>query len=132
MPWLPKRRYDIMREYLPRHGRLGHEMMKRTATVQVNLDFADEADAADKMRTAAGRHLHRDRAVRRLTHQRGRPNGHKSYRAAVWLDMDEDRCGLLPFVFEPGFGFARYAEWALDVPMFFLARAGQLPARSTA
>jgi glutamate--cysteine ligase len=125
VPWLPKRRYDIMREYLPRHGRLGHEMMKRTATVQVNLDFSSEQDAAEKIRTAAGVSSIVTGLYASSPISEGQPNGYKSYRAAVWLDMDEDRCGLLPFVFEPDFGFRAYAEWALDVPMFFLARAGR-------
>jgi glutamate--cysteine ligase len=114
-----------MREYLPRHGRLAHEMMKRTATVQVNLDFADEADAADKIRTAMGITSIVTALYASSPIGEGRPNGHLSYRAAVWLEMDDDRCGLLPFVFEPGFGFDRYAAWALDVPMFFIARRGQ-------
>jgi glutamate--cysteine ligase len=125
VPWLPKRRYDIMRAYLPRHGRLGHEMMKRTATVQVNLDFADEADGVDKIRTAMGLSSLVTALYASSPISEGKPNGHLSYRAAVWLDMDEDRCGLLPFVFEPSFSFARYAEWALDVPMFFLSRDGR-------
>jgi glutamate--cysteine ligase len=125
VPWLPKRRYDIMREYLPRHGRLGHEMMKRTATVQVNLDFAGEQDAAEKIRTAAGVSSIVTALYASSPISDGRPNGYKSYRAAVWLDMDEDRCGLPPFVFKPDFGFRDYAEWALDVPMFFFARAGR-------
>jgi glutamate--cysteine ligase len=125
VPWLPKRRYDIMREYLPRHGRLGHEMMKRTATVQVNLDFSSEQDAAEKIRTAAGLTSIVTALFAASPINEGRPTGWKSYRAAVWLDMDEDRCGLLPFVFDEGFGFRSYAEWALDVPMFFLARRGR-------
>jgi glutamate--cysteine ligase len=128
VPWLPKRRYDIMREYLPRHGRLGHEMMKRTATVQVNLDFSSEQDAAEKIRTAAGITSIVTALFASSPISDGRPNGYKSYRAAVWLDMDEDRCGLLPFVFDEGFGFRSYAEWALDVPMFFLARQGRYQA----
>ena len=125
VPWLPKRRYDIMREYLPRHGSLGHEMMKRTATVQVNLDFSSEQDAAEKIRTAAGLTSIVTALFASSPIKEGRPNGYKSYRAAVWLDMDEDRCGLLPFVFDEGFGFRSYAEWALDVPMFFLSRRGR-------
>jgi glutamate--cysteine ligase len=125
IPWLPKRRYDIMRDYLPRHGRLGHDMMKRTATVQVNLDFADEQDAADKMRTAMGVSSIVTALFAASPITEGRPNGHKTYRAAVWLDMDEDRCGLIPAAFDPGFGFRAYAEWAADVPMFFLARQGK-------
>ncbi len=125
IPWLPKRRYDIMRVYLPRQGSLGHDMMKRTATVQVNLDFYDEADAAAKMRTAMGITSIVTAMWAASPITEGRANGHKSYRAAVWLDMDDSRCGLLPAAFEPGFGFAAYAEWAADVPMFFLARGGQ-------
>jgi glutamate--cysteine ligase len=125
VPWLPKRRYEIMRDYLPRHGRLGHEMMKRTATVQVNLDFSDEADATDKIRTALGVTSVVTALYSASPLSEGRPNGYKSYRAAVWLDTDEDRCGLLPFAFTPGFGFSHYVQWALDVPMFFVFRRGQ-------
>jgi glutamate--cysteine ligase len=130
IPWLPKQRYAIMRDYLPRHGRFGHDMMKRTATVQVNLDFADEADAADKMRVgfACSSIVTALYAASPITE--GRPNGHKSFRAAVWLDMDEARCGLIPAAFEPGFGYRAYADWAADVPMFFLARNGQYHAFS--
>jgi glutamate--cysteine ligase len=123
--WLPKRRYDIMREYLPRHGTLGHEMMKRTATVQVNLDFADEADAVAKIRTAQGVTSIVTAMMAASPITEGQPNGYQSYRAAVWLDMDESRCGLLPFAFAPDFGFRHYVDWALDVPMFFVAHAGQ-------
>jgi glutamate--cysteine ligase len=124
VPWLPKRRYVVMRDYLPRRGRLGHEMMKRTATVQANLDYLDEAEAADKMRTALGVTSVITALFAASPITEGRPNGFKSYRAAIWLDTDEDRCGLLPFVFEPGFGFAQYVEWALGVPMFFVVRDG--------
>jgi len=124
IPWLPKRRYAIMRAYLPSRGRLAHDMMKRTATVQANFDFSDEQDAADKIRSAMGvtsivTALY---AASPLTD--GKPNGYKSQRAAIWLETDEDRCGLLPFVFKPDFSFRDYAEWALDVPMFFLVRDG--------
>jgi glutamate--cysteine ligase len=125
VPWLPKRRYAVMREYLPRRGRLGPEMMKRTATVQANLDFADEADAASKMRAAFGVTSLVTALFAASPISAGTPNGFKSYRAAVWLDVDEDRCGLLPFVFEPGFRFHHYVQWALDVPMFFVVRDGQ-------
>jgi glutamate--cysteine ligase len=124
VPWLPKRRYVVMREYLPRRGRLAHEMMKRTATVQANLDYADEPEAADKMRTALGVTSVVTALFAASPISEGRPNGYKSYRAAVWLDTDEDRCGLLPFVFDPGFGFAQYVDWALGVPMFFVVRDG--------
>jgi glutamate--cysteine ligase len=124
VPWLPKRRYVVMRDYLPRRGRLALEMMKRTATVQANLDFADEEEAADKMRTAFGVTSIVTAMFAASPISEGRPNGYKSYRAAVWLETDEDRCGLLPFAFEPGFGFAQYVDWALGVPMFFVVRQG--------
>jgi glutamate--cysteine ligase len=124
VPWLPKRRYKVMRAYLPTRGRLGLEMMKRTATVQANLDFADEEDAVAKMRLAFGITSVVTALFAASPISAGKPNGWKSYRAAVWLDTDEDRCGLLPFVFEPGFRFSHYVEWALDVPMFFLVREG--------
>src|SRR5262249_10515464 len=91
--------------------------------VQVNLDFADEADAADKIRVALAASPVVTALFASSPISEGRPNGYKSYRAAVWLDTDEDRCGILPFAFEPGFGFAAYTEWALDVPMFFVVRA---------
>ena len=123
-PWLPKRRYTVMRSYLPTRGRLAHEMMKRTATVQANLDFADEQDATDKIRTALGVTSIVTALYAASPITDGKPNGYKSYRAAIWLETDEDRCGLLPFAFKSDFGFRDYAEWALDVPMFFLVRDG--------
>jgi glutamate--cysteine ligase len=132
VPWMPKGRYAVMREYLPRRGRLGHEMMKRTTTVQANLDFADEADCAEKMRVGMGITSLVTALWANSPLVDGRPAGYQSYRAACWLEMDDDRCGLLPFVFEAGLEtqlFRRYAEWALDVPMFFVHRRGQyLPA----
>jgi glutamate--cysteine ligase len=99
--------------------------MKRTATVQVNLDFSDEADAAARMRTAFGVTSIVTAMYASSPVTEGRPNGFRSYRAAVWLDMDEARCGLVPSAFAPGFGYAAYTDWALDVPMFFVVRDGQ-------
>ncbi len=124
VPWLPKRRYAVMRDYLPRRGRLALEMMQRTATVQANFDFCDEAEAVDKLRTALGVTPVVTALYAASPISEGRPNGFQTYRAAVWLETDEARCGILPFAFEPGFGFARYAQWALDVPMFFVVRDG--------
>jgi glutamate--cysteine ligase len=126
--WLPKRRYGVMRAYFPERGRssrLAHWMMKMTATVQANFDYEGEADAVDKIRTAYGVTSIVTALYAASPIVEGRPGPWKSYRAAVWLETDEDRCGLLPFVFEPGFSFARYVEWALDVPMFFVVRAGE-------
>jgi glutamate--cysteine ligase len=127
VPWLPKRRYDVMRKYFPEQGRssrLAHHMMKQTATVQANFDYLDEADATAKMRTAFGVTSIVTALFAASPVSEGRPNGYKSRRAAIWLETDEDRAGLLPFAYAPGFSFRDYAEWALDVPMFFVVRAG--------
>lgn len=124
IPWLPKRRYGVMRDYLPTKGSLAAHMMKRTATVQANLDFDSEQTAADKMRTALGVTSIVTGLFAASPISEGRPNGYQSFRAAIWLDTDEARCGLLPFAFEEGFGFRQYAEWALDIPMFFVVRRG--------
>ena len=125
--WLPKRRYAVMRDYFPRYGRdsgLAHQMMKLTATVQANFDYASEDDAADKIRTAYGVTSIVTALFAASPIAFGRPTGFKSYRAAIWLETDADRCGLLPFVFKPDFRFRDYVEWALDVPMFFVVRDG--------
>jgi glutamate--cysteine ligase len=125
--WLPKRRYTVMRSYFPRYGRqsrLAHSMMKLTATVQANFDYQSEADAVDKIRTAYGITSIITALYAASPIVEGRPSPFQSYRAAVWLETDANRCGLLPFVFEPGFAFRDYVEWALDVPMFFVLRAG--------
>ena len=102
-------------------------MMKMTATVQANFDYESEADAVDKIRTAYGVTSIVTALFAASPIVEGRPSGYKSFRAAVWLETDEDRCGLLPFVFEPGFSFRDYVEWALDVPMFFVVRDGVYP-----
>jgi glutamate--cysteine ligase len=125
--WLPKRRYAVMRDYFPRRARssrLAHYMMKMTATVQANFDYEDEADAVEKLRAAYGVTSIVTALYAASPILEGRDTGYASFRAAVWLETDEDRCGLLPFVFTPGFGFRDYVRWALDVPMLFLARDG--------
>jgi glutamate--cysteine ligase len=125
--WLPKRRYAVMRDYFPRYGRdsgLAHQMMKLTATVQANFDYASEDDAAEMMRTAYGITSIVTALFAASPIAFGRPTGFKSYRAAIWLETDADRCGLLPFVFKPDFRFRDYVDWALDVPMFFVVRDG--------
>ena len=99
-------------------------MMKTTATVQVNLDFTSESEAVEKIRTGYGVTSIITGLCAASPIVEGRPSGFKSYRSAIWLETDESRCGLLPFVFEPGFTFRDYAEWALDVPMFFVVRDG--------
>lgn len=126
--WMPKERYDIMRAYLPTRGALAHEMMKRTATCQVNLDYGDPEDAADKLRAAMGVSPILTALYANSPIVDGRDSGHQSYRARIWRDTDPDRCGLLPFVFEDGDPFVAYTQWALDVPMFFVYRHGYHPA----
>lgn len=124
VPWMPKGRYKVMREYLPTRGQLGVEMMKRTATVQANLDYVSEADAVLKMRVGLGLGPLVTALYAASPFVDGQPTDWKSYRAHCWLDTDNDRCGVLPFLFSEGAGFVDYAEWALDVPMFFVYRHG--------
>ncbi len=122
--WMPKGRYKIMREYMPKKGKLGLDMMLRTCTVQVNLDFADEADMVQKMRVGIALQPVATALFADSPFTEGRRNGFMSYRSHIWTDTDPDRCGMLPFAFEPGFGFERYVEWMLDVPMYFVYRNG--------
>jgi glutamate--cysteine ligase len=125
VPWMPKGRYRVMREYLPRRGRLAHEMMKRTATVQANFDYTDEDDAMAKLRLGLGLSSLVTALFAASPLVDGKASGYQSYRAACWLECDPDRCGILPFAFREGARFRDYAEWALDVPMFFLYREGE-------
>ncbi len=125
VPWMPKGRYRVMRAYLPTRGALGHEMMKRTATVQANLDYTDEADAMGKLRLGLALSSLVTALFAASPLVDGKPSGYQSYRAACWLKTDPDRCGLLPWAFRDGTRFADYVEWALDVPMFFLYRDGE-------
>jgi glutamate--cysteine ligase len=128
IPWMPKERYAVMRAYMPTVGTRGLDMMLRTATVQANLDFADEADAAAKLRclysiTSIVTALWANSPV-----AEDKPTGMQSYRAWIWRDTDNQRAGLLPFVFEPRDDiFHTYTEWALDVPLYFVYRNGYRP-----
>jgi glutamate--cysteine ligase len=124
-PVMPKGRYAIMAPYMDRKGRLGRDMMFRSCTVQVNLDFGPEADMVKKLRVSLALQPVATALFAASPFTEGRPNGFKSFRSAVWLDTDPDRTGMLPFVFEPGFGFERYVDYALDVPMYFVARNGR-------
>lgn len=126
MPLMPKSRYDIMKRYMPKVGTLGLDMMFRTCTVQVNLDFADEADMVRKLRVSTLLQPVATALFANSPFTEGRPNGFLSYRAQVWTDVDNARSGVPPVYFEDGFGFRRYAEWLLDVPMYFIARDGHL------
>jgi glutamate--cysteine ligase len=124
MPWMPKGRYKIMREYMPKVGGLGLDMMTRTCTVQVNLDFADEADMVKKFRVSLALQPVATALFADSPFTDGKPNGYLSYRSHIWTDTDPDRTGMLDFVFEPGFGFERYVDYLLDVPMYFVYREG--------
>ncbi|MEO0982185.1 MAG: glutamate--cysteine ligase [Pseudomonadota bacterium] len=123
-PMMPKGRYGIMKAYMPRVGRLGHQMMFRSCTVQTNLDFSSEADMALKMRVSLALQPLGTALFANSPFMEGRTNGFLSYRGHIWTDTDPDRTGMLPFVFEEGFGFERYADYALDVPMYFARRRG--------
>ena len=125
MPWMPKGRYKIMREYMPKVGDLGLDMMTRTCTVQVNLDFASEADMVKKFRVSLALQPIATALFADSPFREGQPNGFLSYRSHIWTDTDPDRTGMLDFVFEDGFGFERYVDYLLDVPMYFVYREGR-------
>ncbi|MEF2073371.1 glutamate--cysteine ligase [Consotaella aegiceratis] len=124
-PRMPKSRYEIMRAYMPTVGTRGLDMMHRTATIQVNLDFSDEADMRRKMQIGSRLQPVASALFAHSPFTEGKPNGLVSWRAEVWKDVDNRRSGLLPFVFEPDFGYRDYVEWALDVPMYFVMRDGR-------
>ncbi|MBS0556203.1 MAG: glutamate--cysteine ligase, partial [Proteobacteria bacterium] len=125
MPWMPKGRYQIMRDYMPRVGSLGLDMMTRTCTVQVNLDFANEADMVKKFRVSLALQPIATALFADSPFTEGKPNGYLSYRSHIWTDTDADRTGMLDFVFADGFGFERYVDYLLDVPMYFSYRDGK-------
>jgi len=125
IPWMPKGRYAIMRDYMPKKGSLGLDMMLRTATVQVNLDFESEACMRHKFRLALALQPVATALFANSPFIEGHPSGYLSYRSHIWTDTDPDRCGILPFVFEEGFGFERYVDYLLDVPMYFVYRDGR-------
>jgi glutamate--cysteine ligase len=124
MPWMPKGRYAIMRRYMPLKGNLGLDMMTRTCTVQVNLDFANEADMVKKFRVALALQPIATALFADSPFTEGKPNGYLSYRSHIWTDTDPDRTGMLDFVFDEGFGFERWVDYLLDVPMYFSYRDG--------
>ncbi len=123
--WMPKGRYAIMRRWMPKRGGHGLDMMLRTCTIQVNLDFADEADMVKKFRVGLALQPVATALFANSPFADGRPTGYLSYRSHVWNDTDPDRCGILPFVFEAGMGFERYVDYVLDVPMYFVYRDGR-------
>ncbi len=124
-PTMPKKRYAVMTRYMPQVGSRGHDMMYRTCTIQVNLDFASEADMVKKLRVSLALQPLATALFACSPFEEGKPNGLKSLRSAVWRDTDGDRTGMLPFVFEEGMGYERYVDYALDVPMYFVYRDGE-------
>jgi len=125
MPWMPKGRYKIMRDYMPKVGTLGLDMMTRTCTVQVNLDYASEADMIKKFRVSLALQPIATALFADSPFTEGKPNGYLSYRSHIWTDTDKNRTGMLDFVFDEGFGFERYVDYLLDVPMYFTYRDGK-------
>ena len=125
LPIMPKGRYAIMLRHMPRVGTMGLDMMLRTCTIQVNLDYASEADMAKKFRVGLALQPLATALFAASPFTEGKPNGMLSYRSHIWSDTDAARTGMLPFVFEDGFGYERYADYMLDVPMYFVYRDGQ-------
>src|SRR5436309_3183571 len=125
LPIMPKGRYAIMLRHMPRVGSMGLDMMLRTCTIQVNLDYSSEADMAQKFRVGLALQPLATALFANSPFTEGRPNGFLSYRSHIWSDTDPARTGMLPFVFEDGFGYDRYLDYALDVPMYFVYRDGR-------
>ena len=125
IPVMPKGRYKIMRAYMQKVGNHGLDMMFRSSTVQVNLDFSSEADMVKKLRTSLALQPVATALFASSPFTDGKPNGYLSYRSQIWRDTDPDRTGMLPFAFEDGFGFERYVDYALDTPMYFVYRDGK-------
>ena len=125
LPVMPKGRYGIMMRHMPKVGNLGLDMMLRTCTIQVNLDYSSEADMAQKFRVGLALQPLATALFANSPFTEGKPNGYLSYRSHIWSDTDPHRTGMLPFVFEDGFGYERWAEYMLDVPMYFVFRDGQ-------
>ena len=125
LPVMPKGRYDIMLRHMPRVGSLGLDMMLRTCTIQTNLDYASEADMARKFRVSLALQPLATALFANSPFTDGKPNGYLSYRSHIWSDTDPQRTGMLPFVFDDGFGYERYVDYMLDVPMYFVFRDGR-------
>jgi glutamate--cysteine ligase len=120
MPKMPKGRYKIMTAYMPKVGKYGLDMMYRTCTVQTNLDFSSEADMVKKLRVSIALQPIATALFANSPFTEGKPNGYLSFRSEIWRDTDNARAGMLPWVFEPGMGFERWVDYALDVPMYFV------------
>src|SRR5829696_7658186 len=125
LPIMPKGRYAIMLRYMPTVGKLGLDMMLRTCTIQVNLDYSSESDMVKKFRVGLALQPVATALFANSPFTEGKPNGFKSFRSHIWEDTDPDRTGMLPFVFDNGFGYERYCDYMLDVPMYFVYRNGK-------
>ncbi|MGX7953134.1 glutamate--cysteine ligase [Tsuneonella sp. HG249] len=125
LPIMPKGRYEIMLRHMPRVGSLGLDMMLRTCTIQTNLDYSSEADMVQKFRVSLALQPLATALFANSPFTEGKPNGYLSYRSHIWSDTDPHRTGMLPFVFEDGFGYERYVDYMLDVPMYFVFREGR-------
>ena len=125
LPIMPKGRYAIMLRHMPRVGSLGLDMMLRTCTIQVNLDYGSEADMAQKFRVGLALQPLATALFANSPFTEGQPNGYLSYRSHIWSDTDPQRTGMLPFVFDDTFGYERYVDYMLDVPMYFVYRDGR-------
>jgi len=125
MPVMPKGRYRLMTDYMGRVGTHGTQMMYRTCTVQVNLDYGSEADMVQKLRVSLALQPVATALFASSPFFEGKPNGHRSWRSRIWRGLDDARTGMLPFAFQPGFGFQEYVDWVLDVPMYFVYRDGK-------
>ena len=126
--WMPKGRYKIMREYMPKVGSMGIDMMTRTCTVQINLDYSSEADMVKKLRVSLALQPLATALWANSPFTESKPNGFLSFRGNIWRDTDKARTGLIPFAFEDGMGFERYVDYILDVPMYFVYRDGFIDA----
>ncbi|MBM3513376.1 MAG: glutamate--cysteine ligase, partial [Alphaproteobacteria bacterium] len=126
--WMPKGRYKIMREYMPKVGTMGIDMMTRTCTVQVNLDYSSEADMVKKLRVSLALQPIATALWANSPFTEGKPNGKLSLRGTIWQNTDPARCGMIPFAFDDGMGFERYVDYLLDVPMYFVYRNGFIDA----
>ncbi len=125
LPIMPKGRYEIMLRHMPRVGSMGLDMMLRTCTIQVNLDYSSEADMAHKFRTSLALQPLATALFANSPFLEGKPNGFLSYRSHIWSDTDPHRTGMLPFVFDKSFGYERYVDYMLNVPMYFVYRDGK-------
>ena len=122
IPVMPKGRYKIMTNYMPKVGQYGLDMMYRTCTVQTNLDFSSEADMVKKLRVSVALQPVATALFANSPFTEGKPNGFLSFRSEIWRDTDNARSGMIPWAFEDGMGFERWVDYALDVPMYFVKR----------